>query len=194
MTSRSRCYFDIQIDGDDGVYWSIKWIVCIFIRFHLILVGRIVFELYNDICPRTCENFRCLCTGMIVRKRACQLIMIKKKHPWIMWILFVGEKGRSSSTNKKLTYKGCAFHRIVKGFMIQAGDFTQGNLVVTYSLSLVFFTEDRSFSFARSWLICEEFSRWISFVSIPMTIMAGKRYLLGPSLVFLFISLLVERW
>ena len=27
------------------------------------VAGRVVFELFADICPRTCENFRCLCTG-----------------------------------------------------------------------------------------------------------------------------------
>lgn len=28
-----------------------------------LLVGRVVVELFSDICPKTCENFRCLCTG-----------------------------------------------------------------------------------------------------------------------------------
>uniref|UniRef100_A0A915PVD8 Peptidyl-prolyl cis-trans isomerase n=1 Tax=Setaria digitata TaxID=48799 RepID=A0A915PVD8_9BILA len=26
-------------------------------------IGRLTFELRNDICPKTCENFRVLCTG-----------------------------------------------------------------------------------------------------------------------------------
>lgn len=26
-------------------------------------VGRVVVELFSDVCPKTCENFRCLCTG-----------------------------------------------------------------------------------------------------------------------------------
>ena len=41
--SRPRCFFDISIGGNNA--------------------GRIVFELYSDITPKTCENFRALCTG-----------------------------------------------------------------------------------------------------------------------------------
>ena len=43
-------------------------------------------------------------------------------------VFFLGEKGRSETSHKKLSYKGCVFHRIVKDFMIQAGDFIKGKL------------------------------------------------------------------
>ncbi len=55
-------------------------------------LGRIVINLYQD-CPKTSENFRCLCTG---------------------------EKKIAGGHN--LHYKGTVFHRILSNLMIQAGD------------------------------------------------------------------------
>lgn len=47
---------------------------------------------------------------------------------WAMW-LHSGEKGIGKGTQKPLHYKGCLFHRIVKDFMIQGGDFSEGELI-----------------------------------------------------------------
>ncbi|KAF8452598.1 cyclophilin-like domain-containing protein [Boletus edulis BED1] len=62
-------------------------------------IGRIIFSLYADLVPKTAENFRALCTG---------------------------EMGTGNS-GKPLHYAGSRFHRVIKGFMCQAGDFTAGN-------------------------------------------------------------------
>ncbi|XP_075070202.1 NK-tumor recognition protein isoform X4 [Mixophyes fleayi] len=78
--ARPQCYFDIEINREPA--------------------GRIIFQLFSDVCPKTCMNFLCLCTG---------------------------EKGIGKVTGKKLSYKGSTFHRVVKNFMIQGGDFSEGN-------------------------------------------------------------------
>ena len=61
--------------------------------------GRIVVELFADTVPKTANNFRALCTG---------------------------EMGRNDN-GVLLHYKGSAFHRIIKDFMIQGGDITVGD-------------------------------------------------------------------
>ena len=59
--------------------------------------GRIKMELFADIAPKTAENFRQFCTG---------------------------EHKRSQ---RPVGYKNCPFHRIMKAFMIQGGDFVNSD-------------------------------------------------------------------
>ncbi|EFJ50807.1 hypothetical protein VOLCADRAFT_120616 [Volvox carteri f. nagariensis] len=62
--------------------------------------GTVVCGLYGNVVPKTVENFRALVTG---------------------------EKGTSPRSGRPLHLKGCGFHRIIPGFMLQGGDFTHGD-------------------------------------------------------------------
>jgi peptidylprolyl isomerase len=75
---QSRVFFDITIGGKPA--------------------GRIVFELFADVVPKTAENFRALCTG---------------------------EKGWAARASRCTTR--ARFHRVIQQFMCQGGDFTRGN-------------------------------------------------------------------
>ena len=77
--SDPKVFFDISLDGEPA--------------------GRVEMTLFAKTCPRTAENFRCLCTG---------------------------EKG-IGQLGKPLHFKGSSFHRVIPGFMCQGGDFTAGN-------------------------------------------------------------------
>ena len=65
-------YFEVSVDGES--------------------LGRITFALYDDVVPKTTQNFRELATG---------------------------EHG--------FGYAGSPFHRVIPQFMLQGGDFTNGN-------------------------------------------------------------------
>lgn len=60
--------------------------------------GRIEMELYSESLPKTADNFFTLCTG---------------------------SKGEVNGI--RMTYEGSLFYRVIKGFMIQGGDFTKGD-------------------------------------------------------------------
>ncbi|KAK4683858.1 peptidyl-prolyl isomerase D, partial [Tremellales sp. Uapishka_1] len=72
------CYFDITIADAPA--------------------GRITFELFDDVVPKTTENFKQLCIGEM-----------------------------KNAEGKQLAYAGSTFHRCIKGFMLQGGDFTRHN-------------------------------------------------------------------
>lgn len=76
-------FLDISIQGQHGTAAN--------------AAGRIKMELFQDACPRTCENFRQLCTG------------------------------EYKVDGKPTGYKGAPFHRIIHDFMVQGGDFCNGD-------------------------------------------------------------------
>ena len=65
------------------------------------VAGRLVFELFEKVCPKTSANFRALCNG---------------------------SKGFSKLDKKKpLHYRDCPLHRLVPDYVIQGGDILRGD-------------------------------------------------------------------
>ena len=69
--------------------------------------GRVVIELNADIVPRTCENFRQLCTGKLISGWLFVALVLMCPD-----LDHAGEKGVGKS-GKRLHYKGSTFHRII---------------------------------------------------------------------------------
>ncbi|KAJ7188853.1 cyclophilin-like domain-containing protein [Mycena filopes] len=66
--------------------------------------GRLKMELFNDIVPKTAENFRQLCTG------------------------------EYRVNSRPQGYKNATFHRVVPNFMCQGGDFLKGDGTGSFSI------------------------------------------------------------
>mmetsp|Transcript_116953 Transcript_116953/g.162537 ORF Transcript_116953/g.162537 Transcript_116953/m.162537 type:complete len:263 (+) Transcript_116953:136-924(+) len=61
---------------------------------------RMVFELWADVAPLAVENFVAIVCG---------------------------DRGKGSESGVLMSYRNCAFHRIIKGFVAQGGDFVKNN-------------------------------------------------------------------
>ncbi|CAG5927990.1 unnamed protein product [Menidia menidia] len=79
-TGHQFVFMEIEISGEDA--------------------GRLVFELFSDLCPKASKNFEALCTG---------------------------EHGVSQS-GLPLCYKRSLFHRIVPNGWVQGGDISPGSI------------------------------------------------------------------
>ncbi|KAI9299009.1 hypothetical protein K502DRAFT_298581 [Neoconidiobolus thromboides FSU 785] len=66
--------------------------------------GRIKMELFKDVVPKTAENFRQLCTG------------------------------EHRIDNQPMGFKNAIFHRVIKDFMVQGGDFLKGDGTGSFSI------------------------------------------------------------
>jgi len=90
--TQTKCYFDCSWTGPDITVNEVGDVISRGQR--KAQTGRILFKLYDDVVPKTAENFAALCSG---------------------------------NNEKKDTYAGSKFHRVIPQFMLQGGDFTRHN-------------------------------------------------------------------
>lgn len=62
---------------------------------------KVVIELFDEYCPKTCANFRALCMGYEKKDDA------------------------GNAVTEKMSYAGTEIHRVVKGMYVQAGDLSK---------------------------------------------------------------------
>ena len=67
---------------------------------------KVVLELYNQLCPKTCFNFRALTTGELGKREA---------------------ECHGETKELLLHYRGAPFHRVVPGGWVQSGDIFDGS-------------------------------------------------------------------
>jgi len=79
-------------------------------------IGRILFELFADKCPKTAENFRALCAG-----------------------------GRTNEHGLHLHYKGSVCHSVIPQWCVVGGDIEHGNVSGGESIYGKYF-EDENYS------------------------------------------------
>ena len=101
--------------------------------FSTCTVGRILFELFADKCPKTAENFRSLC---------------------------VGDRGDGSATGKPLHFKSSTFHRsklVIKinlRFLIHADTDIQPSQDVPAPCSQQFGCYSQLFLISDGYMLC----------------------------------------
>jgi cyclophilin family peptidyl-prolyl cis-trans isomerase len=74
--------------------------------------GRLRFELFANVVPKTVENIRQLFTGEVIKE------------------------------GRPIGYKGSTFHRVIRNFMIQCGDFINGDGSGSFSIYGAIFPDE----------------------------------------------------
>ncbi|KAG4991008.1 hypothetical protein JHK87_024465 [Glycine soja] len=107
-----------------GVEWHVRPpnpknpIVFFDVTIGNIPAGRIKMELFADIAPKTAENF-----SLKLMRRYKVGLIVKGGGKWGRQFC----TGEYRKAGLPVGYKGCQFHRVIKDFMIQAGDFVKGD-------------------------------------------------------------------
>jgi len=96
----SKLNENFEIDEEEENSEDLEGLVYFDIAINKKKIGRILFRLFDDIVPRTCRNFRKLCLLSPVE---------------------------DDTGNTEPAYLNTCFHRVIKDFMIQGGDFTDGD-------------------------------------------------------------------